>query len=70
MRYFTTINHLADDNFVFQQDNALVHHACNTVKLLERELSSSNSLFSTMDLPSAAHTHIIFWDSYALHWRI
>jgi len=25
MRYFTTINHVADDNFVFQQDNALVH---------------------------------------------
>ena len=51
MRYFTTSHHLADDNFVFQQDNALVHHACNTVKLLERELSSSNSLFQLWTSP-------------------
>ena len=41
MRYYTTINHVADDNFVFQRHIVLVHHACNTVKLLERELYTS-----------------------------
>jgi len=53
MTYFTTINHVAaDDSFVLQQDFALAHHACNTVKLLERELSTS--LLSIIDLPLAA----------------
>ena len=53
MRYFTTINHVAaDDSFFLQQDIALAHHACNTVNLLERELSTS--LLSIIDLPLAA----------------
>ena len=52
MRYFITINHVVDDNFIFQQDIALVHHACKTVKRLERELSTS--LLSFMGLPLAA----------------
>jgi len=52
MIYFTTASHVAGDNFVFQQDTALVNHACNTVILLACELSTS--LLSTMDLPLAA----------------
>jgi len=53
MTYFTTINHVAaDDSFFLQQDIALVGYACNTVKLLERELSTS--LLSIIDLPLAA----------------
>ena len=43
--YFTTvaqqmliaIKHVASDNFVFQQQSALAHHACNTVQLLEHK---------------------------------
>jgi len=69
MRYFrsTSINHVAGDNFVFQQNIALVHHACNTVKLLERELSTS--LLSIMALPSATQQRtplIIFLGIHAL----
>jgi len=38
----TAIKHVATDNFVFQQDSALAHHACNTVPLLqEAKLSTS-----------------------------
>ena len=33
----TAIKHIANDNFVFQQDNAPAHHVCNTVQLLESE---------------------------------
>jgi len=29
------IKHVADDTFVFQQDNASSHHAKNTIKLLQ-----------------------------------
>jgi len=36
----TAIKHVADDKFCFQQDSALAHHACNTVKLQESELST------------------------------
>jgi len=49
VRYFTTlsqqilaaIKHVADDKFCFQQDSALAHHACNTVKLQGCKLSTS-----------------------------
>ena len=34
----TAIKHVPGDKFCFQQDSALAHHACNTVKLQEREL--------------------------------
>jgi len=67
MRYFTTINHVADNNFVFQQHIALVHYARNTVKLLERELSTS--LFTSINygpplsISGANSTDIIFRDS-------
>ena len=30
MKNLTTVNQVADDIFVFQQDHALVHHACKT----------------------------------------
>jgi len=36
----TADKHVAEDNYVFQQDSALTHHACNTVKLLESALSA------------------------------
>jgi len=49
MSYFTTVSqqmltaikHVATDNFVLQQDSALVHHAWNTVPLQEAKLSTS-----------------------------
>jgi len=30
------IKHITDDNFVFQEDSAPVHCACNTVQLSEK----------------------------------
>ena len=33
----TGTKHIANDSSIFQQDSALVHHACNTVQLLESE---------------------------------
>jgi len=33
----TGTKHVANDSFIFQQDSALAHHACNTVQLLESE---------------------------------
>ena len=49
MRYFTTVSqqmltaikHVVTDNFVLQQDSALMHHAWNTVPLQEAKLSTS-----------------------------
>jgi len=29
--------HIANDSFIFEQDSALAHHACNTVQLLDSE---------------------------------
>jgi len=55
MKYFTAINHVADDNFIFSAGHCTgrLHHACNTVvNLLERELSTSH--LSIIDL-AAAH---------------
>jgi len=37
----TAIQKIADDKFCVQQDSILAHHACNTVKLQESELSTS-----------------------------
>ena len=37
----TAMKHLATDNFVLQQDSALVHHAWNTFPLQEAKLSTS-----------------------------
>jgi len=58
VRYFATlsqqmlaaIKHIADDKFRFQQDSALAHHACNAVKLQERELSTSLLLIMSFSL--------------------
>jgi len=36
----TAIKHVPGDKFCFQQDSSLAHHACNTVKLQARELST------------------------------
>ena len=33
----TGTKNVANDSFIFQQDSALAHHACNTVQLLESE---------------------------------
>jgi len=37
----TAMKHVADDEFCVQQDSILEHHACNTLKLQESELSTS-----------------------------
>ena len=60
MRYFTTVSqqmltamkHVANESFVFQQDRALAHHACNTVQLLESE--TLNFTHFDYALPSTA----------------
>ena len=39
--------------FCFQQDSTLAHHACNTVKLQEHELSTSLLLTMAFNLKSS-----------------
>ena len=60
VRYFTSVSqqcllltaveHVADDKFCVQQDSTLAHHACNTLKMLERELSTSLLLIMAFNL--------------------
>jgi len=64
MSYFTTVSqqmltaikHVATDNFVLQQDSALVHHAWNTVPLQETKLSTS--LFLLRPSPNSREVNI------------
>jgi len=37
----TAVKYVTYEKFCFQQDSSLAHHACNTVKLQESELSTS-----------------------------
>jgi len=74
VRYFTTlshqmltgIKHVADDKFCFQQDSILAHHACNTLKLQESELSASLLFVMACNLTAQQWSLLIirFRDSY------
>jgi len=74
VRYFTTlgqqmltaIKHVTDDKFCFQQDSILAHHACNTVKLQESELSTSFLLITAFILTAQRWSPLImrFRDSH------
>ena len=69
VRYFTmlsqqmstAIKHVADDKFCVQRDSILAHHACNTVKLQESELSTSLLLIMTFRLTAQQWSPLIMW---------
>ena len=51
----TGTKHISNDSFIFQQDSALVHHACNTVQLLDSETLKFTHF--AYDPPSTAAQH-------------
>jgi len=46
----TAIKYVTYEKFCFQQDSTLTHHACNTVKLQQSELSASLLLIMAFNL--------------------
>ena len=69
----TGTKHVANDSFIFQQDSALAHHACNTVQLLESETLNFTH-FDYVPPPNSVEVNpiddkisrVIHWHEYML----
>ena len=59
----------ANDSFIFQQDSALVHYACNTVQLLDSETLNFSHFAYAPPLNSMDVNPIDYKISRAIHYH-